>query len=87
MADLAAGLRNWRDSRAGLRRGRPVGFPRFKKKGRTTSSFRLRNNSAQIRVEGRAIRLPVLGWVSVHDDTRNLRRMLAKGRFVAPSAA
>src|SRR4029453_8386306 len=31
---LARALKHWSDSRSGRRKGRPVGFPRFKKKGR-----------------------------------------------------
>jgi putative transposase len=84
MSDLAAALKNWADSRAGTRRGRRVGFPRFKKK-KSIPSFRLRH-PAQICVKGRAVRLPVLGWVRVHDDTRRLRRMLGKSRFRPLSA-
>ncbi len=34
----ADALKNWHDSKTGRRRGRRVGFPRFKKKGRSTPS-------------------------------------------------
>src|SRR5215218_4823051 len=34
----ARALRNWSESRSGRRRGRPVGFPQFKKKGRCRRS-------------------------------------------------
>jgi putative transposase len=66
-----------------------VGFPRFKKKTDASASFRLRNNHAKhrpppIRVgdrgRPRSVSLPGIGQVAVHDDTRRLRRMLAKGR-------
>jgi putative transposase len=87
--DLSKGLKAWSDARSGTRPGRRVGFPRFKKKTGTVPSFRLRNKHrrgrpAAIRVgdnnRPRSVTLPGIGQVSVHDDTRRLRRMLAKGR-------
>ncbi|WP_446222918.1 RNA-guided endonuclease InsQ/TnpB family protein [Nocardia sp. IBHARD005] len=65
---------------------RRVGFPRFKKKTHKRS-FRLRNkytgsNRPPIRVGenniARSVRLPGIGVVGVREDTRPLRRMLAK---------
>ena len=87
--DLGKGLTAWSDSRSGTRPGRRVRFPRFKKKTGTVPSFRLRNKHrkgkpAAIRVgdnnRPRSVTLPGIGQVSVHDDTRRLRRMLAKRR-------
>ena len=86
--DLGNGLKSWSDSRCGRRKGRRVGFPRFKKKTGDIPSFRLRNNHrkgepAPIRVGDtgpRSVRLPGIGPITVHDDTRRLRRMLAKDR-------
>ena len=37
---LARALKHWSDSRAGRRRGRLVGFPRFRKEGRTMAQSR-----------------------------------------------
>ncbi|MGV0742551.1 RNA-guided endonuclease InsQ/TnpB family protein [Mycolicibacterium sp. XJ870] len=87
--DLGKGLKAWSDSRSGTRKGRRVGFPRFKKKTGNIPSFRLRNKHSQgrppaIRVgddnRPRSVTLPGIGLIGVHDDTRPLRRMLAKGR-------
>lgn len=87
--DCGKGLKAWSDSRSGIRRGKRVGFPRFKKKTCSTLSFRLRNKHAKngkpaIRVgdkgRPRSVTLPGIGQVAVHDDTRPLRRMLANGR-------
>jgi putative transposase len=87
--DLGAGLKSWSDSRSGKRKGKKVGFPRFKKKTGAVSSFRLRNKHPRgkplaIRVgddrRPRSVRLPGIGQIGVHDDTRRLRRMLARGR-------
>ena len=86
--DCGRALAAWADSRMGKRSGRRVGFPRFKQKNATIPSFRVRNrhrngNWQAIRVgEGRArsVSVPGLGVVRVHDDTRPLRRLLAKDR-------
>ena len=87
--DCGRALVAWADSRSGNRKGRRVGFPRFKKKTGVVASFRLRNKHPKgrppaIRVgdrdRPRSITLPGIGPIGVHDDTRRLRRMLAKNR-------
>jgi putative transposase len=86
--DCARALAAWSDSRSGKRRGRRVGFPGFKKKSEDIPSFRLRNKYSKsgkpaIRVgddQVRSVTLPRIGSIAVHDDTRRLRRMLAKHR-------
>ncbi|WP_420540898.1 RNA-guided endonuclease InsQ/TnpB family protein [Mycolicibacterium septicum] len=87
--DLGRGLKCWSDSRSGRRKGKKVGFPRFKKKTGDTPAFRLRNRHpkgrpAAIRIgdngRARSVTLPRIGQIAVHDDTRRLRRMLAKNR-------
>lgn len=87
-ADLGKALQAWTDSRRGKRAGRRVGHPRFKKKERAVPSFRLRNKQPNngrptIRVGAvnpRSVTLPGIGTIRVHDDTRRLRRLLAKDR-------
>ncbi len=87
--DCGKGLKAWSDSRSGKRKGKRVGFPHFKKKTSAIPSFRLRNKhpkgrAAAIRIgdndRPRSVTLPGIGQVGVHDDTRRLRRMLAKER-------
>ena len=87
--DLSNGLKAWSESRSGTRRGKRVGFPKFKKKAAATASFRLRNRQRKGRLPAirigddgrpRSVTLPGIGQISVHDDTRSLRRMLASGR-------
>ena len=81
--DLGRALSAYRDANSEARRG-PVGFPRWKRKGRCRDSFRLRNRHRKggamlIRVgEGhpRSVTLPRIGSVRVQDDTRRLRRLL-----------
>jgi putative transposase len=87
--DCGRALAFWSDSRSGKRKGKRVGFPRFKKKTNVVPSFRLRNKKSkrrppEIRVgdhdRPRSVTSPGIGQVAVFDDTRRLRRMLAKGR-------
>ena len=86
--DCGRALAAWADSRMGKRPGRRVGFPHFKKKNAAIPSCRVRNRHRNgiwhaIRVgEGRArsVTVPGLGVIRVHDDTRPLRRLLAKDR-------
>jgi putative transposase len=84
--DLSKALKAWSDSRSGERKGKRVGFPRFKRKTAVVESFRLRNRHPKgrpptIRIgdnnRPRSVTLPGIGSVGVHDDTRQLRRMLA----------
>ena len=83
--DLGKGLAAWSDSRWGKRKGKRVGFPRFKKKTGDIPSFRLRNKRRKgkppaIRVgdNDRPVRLSCLASDNYY-DTRRLRRLLAKG--------
>ena len=89
LMDLGRGVKGYLDSRRGQRRGQRVGFPRFKKKGRCRPSFRLRNKHREgkpaIRLgdQGpRSLTLPKLGCLPVHQDTRRIRRLLARGRIL-----
>jgi putative transposase len=77
--DLGAGLAAYAEAKDGRRNGRPVGFPRRRKKGSGRDSFRIRNKTNGIRVgdgHPRSVTLPRIGTVRVHDDTRRLRRLL-----------
>ncbi|WP_446224221.1 RNA-guided endonuclease InsQ/TnpB family protein [Nocardia sp. IBHARD005] len=87
--DCGRALAAFSDSRTGKRTGKRVGFPRFKKKGKSVPAFRIRNKHAKagraaIRVgdhgAARSVTMPGIGALRVHDDTRRLRRMLTKGR-------
>lgn len=85
--DASLALKTFASSRAGTRRGRPAAFPRFKSKKKSIRSFRLRNynppaKSSRIRPAGpKKLRLPAVGDVRVHGNTRMLRRMLDAGRL------
>jgi putative transposase len=83
--DLGRGLAAFAAARRGG--GRRVGFPRFKRRGQTVPSFRIRQMTdrgvSRIRVgenHPRSVRLPKIGVVRVREDTRRLRRLLRTGR-------
>ena len=86
--DCGRALQAWTASRQGKRRGRKVGHPRFKRKTDRSGSFRIRNKTSKngrcsIRVgdeHPQSITLPGVGAVRVFNNTRPLRRLLAKGR-------
>ena len=61
---LAKGLSNWAKSRKGVRKGRKVGFPRFKAKDRATLRFAYTTGVFGL-IEGdpKALRLPKIGRV------------------------
>lgn len=80
--------RNWLDSLSGKRAGRRVGYPRFKKKGRSRDSFRLHHDvkKPSIRLVGyRRLRLPKVGEVRLHGSGRELGRAVQRGTAVVQS--
>jgi len=91
--DYGAAVKNWRESRTGKRRGRRVGFPRPKRKFKSTPSFRLRNRNKPtqvtqaIRADGnRHVRVPGLGNLRIKGSAKQLRRAMEQGRFHPYSA-
>ena len=70
LAALAAALRNWRQSRAGLSAGAEARFPRFRKRGRRDSC---RFTTGAIRVDdARHVVLPRIGRLRTCEDTTAL---------------
>jgi putative transposase len=67
--NLERALGDFVKSKKGLRKGKKLGFPRRKKKGRARDSFRLTGN---IRCAGATITLPRLGTVRTHEDSGKL---------------
>ncbi|SQD95481.1 MULTISPECIES: IS607 family element RNA-guided endonuclease TnpB [unclassified Parafrankia] len=63
---LACGLKAFSDSRKGRRKGRRVGFPRFKKRGKARDSFRY-TTGAYGPDGDRHVKLPRIGRVKVHE--------------------
>jgi putative transposase len=75
--DLDRALREFVRSRNGTRKGRRLGFPRFKKRGRCRDSFRF--GAGVMRCNGRTVTLPRLGTVATHESTRKLARRVEDG--------
>lgn len=71
---------NWQQSRAGQRAGKRMGFPRFAKKGRDRDRVTFTTGAIRVEPDRRHVTLPRLGAVRVHENTRRLERLLAKGR-------
>jgi putative transposase len=76
---LASALKNWSDSRKGRRRGRPMGFPRRKKKRRARVACRFTTGAIRVLPDRKHIQLPRIGVVKTHESTRKLARRLEQG--------
>ncbi|MEU2172025.1 IS607 family element RNA-guided endonuclease TnpB [Micromonospora chersina] len=76
---LARALKNWSDSRGGKRAGRPVGFPRFKSRRRTTPSVRFTTGTIRVEADRKHVVLPRLGRLKLHECARKLARRIDNG--------
>ena len=76
---LARGLKNWADSRTGKSAGRPVGFPRFTSRRRTTPSVRFTTGAIRVEPDRMHVVLPRLGRLKLHESARKLARRLDNG--------
>ena len=65
---LAKGLSNWMKSRKGVRKGRKVGFPKFKAKDKATPRFAYTTGFRLIEGDPKALRLPRIGRVHCMED-------------------
>jgi putative transposase len=75
--DLDRALSDFIKSRKGERKGKRLGFPRFKKRGRCRDSFRF--GAGAIRCDRLSVTLPRLGAIKTHESTRKLARRLESG--------
>ena len=71
---------NWQSSRAGTRRGRRAGFPRFAKKGRDRDRVTFTTGAIRVEPDRCHVTLPRIGTVRTWENTRRLERLIAKGR-------
>ena len=76
---VARALKNWNDSTSGKRKGRKVGFPRFKSRRRSTPSVRFTTGTIRVEADRKHVRLPRLGVIKTHESTRKLARRLEAG--------
>ena len=75
--NLDRALREFTASRKGERKGRRLGFPKFKKRGKCKDSFRF--GAGVMRCAGRTVTLPRLGMIRTHESARKLARRLEAG--------
>lgn len=83
---LARALKNWSDSKRGKRKGKRVGFPRFKSRRKATPSCRFTTGRIRLEDDRRHVTLPVLGTLRTHESTRKLHRRIANGTAEVRSA-
>ncbi|MEV0158251.1 IS607 family element RNA-guided endonuclease TnpB [Micromonospora sp. NPDC050686] len=76
---LARALKNWADARTGKRKGRRVGFPRFKSRRRTTPAVRFTTGTIRVEPDRRHVVLPRVGRLKLHESARKLARRLDNG--------
>ena len=79
LANLAVGLKNWSDSRSGGRKGRRVGFPRWKSRRRAVWSCRFTTGTIRLEADRKHVTLPRLGRLKTHESTRKLARRVEAG--------
>ena len=91
--DLGQAADTWgahrRRVKAGLRSGRRVGFPRFKRR-RHEQGFRADNGPDTVRVDGKTVILPKIGMVAMVEDLRfrgSIREGPSTGRLGRGSPA
>jgi len=79
LTGLAEALRNWHASKKGRRKGKRMGFPRFRKKGRGRESVSF--TTGAIRVDDKShVVLPRIGRVRTHEPTTALLEKLKAGK-------
>jgi putative transposase len=74
------GYWNWQRSKSGNRKGRKMGFPRFKKKGRDQDRFTITTGVMRLEPDRRHLSISKLGCVRTHENTRKIERLVTSGR-------
>jgi putative transposase len=75
--NLDRALSDFIKSRKGERKGRRLGFPKFKKRGKCRDSFRVTGDRASC--SGTSVKLTRIGTIRTHESTRKLARRLEAG--------
>jgi putative transposase len=75
--NLDRALADFIKSKKGERKGRRLGFPKRKKRGKCKDSFRF--STGAIHCAGATVTLPRLGIIRTHESTRKLARRLQAG--------
>lgn len=79
LANLSTALGNWTASRSGQRKGRKLGFPRFKGKRSLLSCRFTTGTLGLVDHDRRHVKLPRIGIVRTHESTRKLARHVERG--------
>ena len=80
IADAVTALNNWKSSKAGTRKGRRVGFPRFKSRRKDRPRVRFTTGTMKFDNDRRIVVVPVIGALRTMENTRRVQRHLACGR-------
>jgi putative transposase len=75
---LSLGVSNHLDSLTGKRKGKPVGFPKYHKRGQH-ESVRFTTGNIGVTLDRHHILLPVIGKIRTHESTRKLALHLERG--------
>ena len=78
IADLVQALSNWSKSKGGKRKGKRVGFPKFKSKRNNQNRVRFTTGTMRFEDDRRTIVLPTIGALRSKENTRRIQRHLAK---------
>ncbi len=78
IADLSQALSNWTSSKHGRRKGRRVGFPKFKSKRKDQNRVRFTTGTMRFEDDRRTVVLPTIGALRSKENTRKIQRHLAK---------
>jgi putative transposase len=80
IADLCVALKNWSDSKKGKRKGKRVGFPKFKSRRKDQARVRFSTGAMRVEPDRRTIALPVVGVLRSMENTRRLERLVHSGK-------
>jgi putative transposase len=84
-ANAARAFKNWNSSRQGTRKGKQVGFPRFKKKSLTNDGA-IRFTTGALRLEGDYIIVPRLGSIRLSERPKPVLWLLREGARITQIA-
>ena len=76
---LAAALKNFVSSKAGVRAGAAVGFPTFKSRNRSKPSVKFEGGNVRLESAGHGVVLPRIGRIHTHQSTRAISRLVEAG--------
>jgi putative transposase len=89
LANVVTALSNWAASRRGTRKGRAMGFPRFRSRHRSRLGVRFTTGAIRVEPDRHHVTLPRLGTLKTCESTRKLARHLERGtgRILAATVA